>query len=145
MKRLIITMLTLALITGMYAGNASAGNSGVTEELYTAFNFITGRCDLETWQGGQYDPGDAETGNLNSMNYTGNVRLVDPADCPNIMDPNDCPDIMDLWIELVDAGFTEDEAFDLIEMVLDNGYPTSQWHSQVTESHHANIDNVWRE
>jgi hypothetical protein len=33
--------------------------------------------------------------------------------------PNDCPDLVDLWFELVDAGYTEDEAFDLIEMAMD--------------------------
>ena len=35
-----------------------------------------------------------------------------------IMDPNDCPSIVDLWFELVDAGYTEDEAFDLVELVM---------------------------
>jgi len=28
---------------------------------------------------------------------------------------------VDLWFELVDAGYTEDEAFDLIEMVMGEG------------------------
>jgi hypothetical protein len=44
---------------------------------------------------------------------------IDPDDCPNLMDPADCPELVDLWFELVDAGYTEDEAFEMIEMVMD--------------------------
>ena len=33
---------------------------------------------------------------------------------------------MDLWFELVDAGFAEDEAFDLVEMVLENDLGTAR-------------------
>ena len=42
------------------------------------------------------------------------------------MDSYDCPDVMDadlavdLWFELVEAGFSEEEAFDLVEMVTIN-------------------------
>ena len=36
----------------------------------------------------------------------------------HLSDPFGCPEIMDLWFELVDAGYTEDEAFDLVEMVM---------------------------
>jgi len=54
------------------------------------------------------------------------TAVMDPDDCPNVMDPADCPslggqegeDLVDLWFELVDAGYTEDEAFDLIELVI---------------------------
>ena len=34
------------------------------------------------------------------------------------INPADFPEIMDLWFELMDAEFTEDEAFDLIELVM---------------------------
>ena len=44
---------------------------------------------------------------------------------PNSLDPSDCPnlggqegeDLVDLWCELLYAGYTEDEAFEMIEMV----------------------------
>ncbi|MCH2202792.1 MAG: tyrosinase family protein [Fuerstiella sp.] len=63
--------------------------------------------------------------------------IVDPNDCPRVVDPVDCPDLVDLWFELVDAGYTEDEAFEMIEMVMGNDSAFS--------SHHANIDTVWAE
>ena len=43
--------------------------------------------------------------------------IIDPVDCPQVMDPDDCPNLVDLWFELVDAGYTKDEAFDLVELV----------------------------
>ncbi|MCH2201848.1 MAG: hypothetical protein MK102_07750 [Fuerstiella sp.] len=46
--------------------------------------------------------------------------VIDPADCPQIVDPQDCPDLVDLWFELVDAGYTEDEAFETIELLMDS-------------------------
>ena len=56
----------------------------------------------------------------------------DFVDCPEIVEPpcdihweaspqlggQEGEDIVDLWFELVDAGYTEDEAFDLVEMVM---------------------------
>ena len=42
---------------------------------------------------------------------------IDPADYPKL-GGQEGEDIVDLWFELVDAGYTEDEAFDLIEMVM---------------------------
>ena len=48
--------------------------------------------------------------------------------------PEYCPSIVDLWFELVDAGYTEDEAFEMIEMVMGEdgwiaggGYKLSGW------------------
>ena len=46
--------------------------------------------------------------------------IVDPNDCPRVVDPVDCPDLVDLWFELVDAGYTEDEAFETIELLMDS-------------------------
>ena len=43
-----------------------------------------------------------------------------PYGCPNI-GGQEGEDIVDLWFELVDAGYTEDEAFDLVEMVIGEG------------------------
>ncbi|MCH2212057.1 MAG: hypothetical protein MK110_12195 [Fuerstiella sp.] len=36
-----------------------------------------------------------------------------------IVDSNDCPNIMDLWFELVDAGYSVDEVFEIMEIVMD--------------------------
>ncbi len=62
---------------------------------------------------------------------------------PTIIDPDDCPEITDLWFELVDAGYTEDEAFDLVEMVMGEGLvatdPTG--HEDIVDKDTANIPN----
>jgi len=41
---------------------------------------------------------------------------IDPADYPNL-GGQEGEDLVDLWFELVDAGYTEDEAFEMIEPV----------------------------
>ena len=45
-------------------------------------------------------------------NLPGTLRADGPRWCDNVKE------YMDLWFELMDAGYTEDEAFDLIEMVM---------------------------
>ena len=95
MKRLIATTLTVALFTGLYAGKASAQDvSGSIGDKIAMVNTAESALD--------------EIGGM--------LHHSEP-----VVDPSDCPDIMDLWFELLDCGFTEDEAFDLIEMVLDEG------------------------
>ena len=120
MTRFIAATLTLALITGMSSGKASASNVN------------------------------------NTMHQNFYPNVVDPDDCPEITCPADdfilweaspqlggqegavtaaeAEDIMDLWFELVDAGYTEDEAFEMIEMLMGEdgrsiggGYKLSRW------------------
>jgi hypothetical protein len=43
-----------------------------------------------------------------------------------IIDPSDCPELVDLWFELVDAGYTEDEAFEMIELMIIHDKSTKQ-------------------
>ena len=55
---------------------------------------------------------------------------------------------MGLWLDLVDAGYTADEAFDIVEMVVgeDRSDPSAIYYSPddpVFYSHHANIDRIW--
>jgi len=45
-------------------------------------------------------------------------RIIDIGECDEIIDPDDCPNLVDLWFELVDAGYTEDEAFEMIEILM---------------------------
>jgi hypothetical protein len=49
------------------------------------------------------------------------IVLDGSGDAEGVVDPDDCPSIVDLWFELVDAGYTEDEAFEMIEMVMGEG------------------------
>jgi len=117
MKRLIATTLTVALFTGLYAGKASAQDvSGSIGDKIAMVNTAESALD--------------EIGGM--LHHS--EPVVDPSDCPDIMDlwfelldcgftEDEAFDLieMDLWFELLDCGFTEDEAFDLIEMVLDEG------------------------
>lgn len=125
MKRFITAMLTLALVSGLSAGKASAQQA---KDQQSIWNDITFNChatsDLEgiiaiialaATETGIIDPSDCP-------------RIIDIGECDEIIDPDDCPNLVDLWFELVDAGYTEDEAFEMIEMLMgeDGRYESSQ-------------------
>ena len=131
MKRFLATMLTLALFIGLSSGNASAkdffgismantteggsdGISGATIRFAATEVGIMDLIDL-SWLGGQEgeDIVDKDTANIP-------LYAMDPGACPNL-DGQEGTDAVDLWFELVDAGYTEDEAFELVEMVMGSG------------------------
>ena len=140
MKRFSTTTLTLALITGLFAGKASAqdalsliqtaeGTMSETDGILHRFAAIT----TTGTTGSDFELVNQDNGHLTIDTQAGQ-GVIDPADCQSIVDkdtahippdsiihPDDCPEIMDLFFELVDAGFTDDEAFDLIEMVMGEG------------------------
>ena len=153
MKRFITATLTLALFTCLSAGKASAGNADVTEELYTAFNFIAGSVpNPDTWQGGSTNLYWPANGLIAIIAIAATeVGLVDSADCPKLGGqegeeiaaspdrsdfrgciPGDAPDVshidlaLGLFFELRDSGFTEDEAFELVEMVMESDLETAR-------------------
>ena len=132
MTRFITATLTFALITGLSASQVSAAQPGVSEELYagvyspntgdehpnlhhTFVDFI-----WALWQDcNDYDGADAFRPYLEGT----------PHALPHLSYPEsggqEGEDIMGLWFELVDAGYTEDEAFEMIENILGSDGGTS--------------------
>ena len=175
MTRFITTTLTLVLTAGLSSSDVSAqdalgismvntAESGLmidpeglyqTNELELApslgLDGLIAIIALAATETGIIDPDDCPQvvdACLDRLRYPldRTPSVIDPADCPRIVDPNDCPEIMDLWFELVDAGYTEDEAFDLVEMVMgeDMRYESAQSSNDpVFFSHHAHIDYIW--
>jgi hypothetical protein len=141
MKRF-IAILTLALTAALSADEAFAqisGGGGVND--YLIGDVVAGLYSPDTVDGiiaiialaatetGIIDPDDCPTvGKFDSSSTStqmmpdddmGHNLYFDPHWLLQKRNPNDCPDLVDLWFELVDAGYTEDEAFDLIEMAMD--------------------------
>ncbi len=145
MKRFITATLTLALFTGMSAGKASAQD--VLGANYEGEGFVD-LNSLNAGPVHGLNPGDNGfvygamcTNELiaiiafaaKEVGFTctyvclrGEKVSIKDVHCPSVIAPSDCPElggqegenIVDLWFELVDAGYTEDEAFDLIELVI---------------------------
>ena len=71
-------------------------------------------------------PWDQPTGNapifrLSTPTSNLSFGVMAPNDCPNFVDASTLPtgpQVVDLWCELLYAGYTEDEAFEMIEMVI---------------------------
>jgi hypothetical protein len=63
---------------------------------------------------------------MQTPDLSGTGLTEDPDDRPNIMDPDDYPNLVDLWFELMDAGYTEDEAFEMIELTIIHDKATHQ-------------------
>jgi len=49
---------------------------------------------------------------------TTELGIIDPDDCSQL-GGKEGEDLVDLWFELVDAGYAEDEAFEMIDMLMD--------------------------
>ncbi|MCH2202815.1 MAG: hypothetical protein MK102_12660 [Fuerstiella sp.] len=135
MKRF-IAILTLALTAALSADEAFAAD--VTQDDYIITNgrsyFSAAEADdirLDAW----YSP-DTVDGIIAIIALAATeTGIIGPEDRPNIMAPLDCPELVDLWFELVDAGYTDDEAFEMIEMAIgENG--RSGWDQPVTQIIH---------
>ncbi|MCH2203043.1 MAG: tyrosinase family protein [Fuerstiella sp.] len=123
MKRFITATLTLALTAALSADNVSAAQPGVSEELYAGlYSPNTGddhpnlhHCFVDyiwaIWQDcNDYDgiePDKLSTAILDDMPFLE-------------FGGQEGEDLVDLWFELVDAGYTEDEAFETIELLMDS-------------------------
>ena len=70
------------------------------------------------------------------------VLGVHNTDGKQVLFSGDCPEILDLWFELLDAGYTKDEAFDLVEMVMGEGLVATDptWRN-IVDKDTANIPN----
>ena len=145
MKRFITATLTLALITGLSSGKACAQQANDQQGIW---NDITFNCHatpdaqgliaiiaLAATEVGIIAPSDCpqlggqEGEDIVCASFAG--VATHPWDRPDgwDLDPDviappdysagqEAVDIVDLCFELVDAGYTEDEAFDLIELVI---------------------------
>ena len=148
MTRFITTMLTLALITGLSYDNASAQQGNATPNL--ALSMIsTGESGMGSddhpnlhhtfvdyiwaiWQDCNDYDGVKDAfrpyieGTPHALPHLSYPNLTGPIGgtldrTPAVID-SDCRNVVDLWIELVDAGYTQDEAFDLVEMVMGSSF-----------------------
>ncbi|MCH2202859.1 MAG: tyrosinase family protein [Fuerstiella sp.] len=133
MKRF-IAILTLILITALSADNVSAAQPGVSEELYAGlYSPNTGEdhpnlhhCFVDyvwaLWQ-------DCNDYDVTKDAFRPFVEGT-PHALPHLSYPElggqEGEDLVGLWFELVDAGYTEDEAFQMIEMVLESDQETSR-------------------
>ena len=120
MKRLIATMLILALFTGMSAGKASA-QDGIAIAAHThSVISISSEPDYGDGLPPLWFTAESGLTDISGMVLrfaATEIGIIDPDDCPRL-GGQEGEDIVDLWFELVDAGYTEDEAFDLVEMVM---------------------------
>ncbi|MCH2202860.1 MAG: hypothetical protein MK102_12885 [Fuerstiella sp.] len=99
MKRFLTTMLTLVLFTGALFGKASAQN-------------VFGLPTVNTAESGIDDI--RETIIRFAATDVGIMDFIDLS----WLGGQEGEDLVDLWFELVDAGYSEDEAFELAEMVM---------------------------
>ena len=138
MKHFTTAMLTLALITGLSADKASAQQANQVPDLVltmmqTAESGMDDITGMLQWTDSLSNDGGYSylvvPAHLDLIaNHDGIIYFLNDgsADYPSPVDPYGCPspggqeceDLVDLWFELVDAGYTEDEAFEMIEMVI---------------------------
>ena len=83
-----------------------------------------------------------EVGFTDSCDYVclrGEKVSIKNVDCPQL-DGQEGEDIVDLWFELVDAGYTEDEAFELIEMVMESDLGVTRGDSSISSYERARTE-----
>ena len=93
-----IVILALALTAGLSSGNASAQQANAVPLLALSMQSASGQIGNQSNSTGFYD---------RDVHYLSMPALPDGLA------------VMDLWFALVDAGYSEDEAFEL--MTLENG------------------------
>ena len=105
-----IVILTLALTAGLSSGNASAQQANVGPVLSLSMQSASGQLAVQSANG--------DIVNQSNSTYLYQANAV-PLLALSMQSSSDGLAVMDLWFALVDAGYTEDEAFEM--MTLENG------------------------
>jgi hypothetical protein len=132
MKRFITAMLTLALITGLSCGKASAQQANAVPLLALAMQSSSGQIEMVV--GAAFGNGICSTMGVNrSVPLAGTNSGLHSMSSPlfrssttAIMDPADCPSVLDM-----DSCDTSG-----LESALSSNDP-------IFFSHHANVDYIW--
>ena len=100
-----IVILTLALTAGLSSGNASAQQANVGPVLSLSMQSASGQLAVQSANG--------DIVNQSNSTYLYQANAV-PLLALSMQSSSDGLAVMDLWFALVDAGYTEDEAFEMI-------------------------------
>ena len=100
-----IVILTLALTAGLSSGNASAQQANVGPVLSLSMQSASGQLAVQSANG--------DIVNQSNSTYLYQANAV-PLLALSMQSSSDGLAVMDLWFALVDAGYTEDEAFEMV-------------------------------